>query len=49
MTDQLTAKEQVIFDAYNDPQQGFISASRLFRKLREEHPGMGTKTSERSE
>ena len=37
----MNAREQIIFDAFNDPAQGFISASRLYRKLRDEHPNAG--------
>lgn len=36
----MDAREQIIFDAYNDPKQGFISASRLYRKLRDDHPNL---------
>lgn len=37
----MNQREQLIFDAFNDPAQGFISASRLYRKLRDQYPNLG--------
>jgi hypothetical protein len=34
------SNENLIHQAFNDPKQGFISASRLYRKLRQQTPGI---------
>ena len=36
----MNPKEQAIFDAYNNPKEGFLSSSKLYRKLKQQDPSI---------
>jgi hypothetical protein len=38
--ERMNPTEQLVFDAYNDPREGFVSASKLYKKLKLQHPNI---------